>query len=157
MNISELNIFYHPTPILRLTVPGEKSYINVKPVWSAPLSRPGQYLTLLDGKSEEIIMLPNPNALSPLSLKAVEKELHRHYLTATVLRVNNIREEFGATYWDTETNRGPRQFITQNLQENAQWLDDDHLLLRDVDACRFEIPSIAAMDENSQKFVWSVL
>jgi len=153
MNVTELYLFYYPPTHLRLTIPNEKSYITVKPTWSAPLSQPGRYLALLDGNGEEIVLLTDPKVLSPASLKAVQAELRRNYLTAIILRINNVREEFGVTYWDVETDRGQRQFITQNLQENAQRLNDDHLLLLDVDNCRFEIPSIAALDDYSQKIV----
>lgn len=43
--------------------------------------------------------------------------------------------------------------MTQNLQENAVWLSDAHLLLLDVDGNRFEIPDVAQMDEASRRFI----
>jgi len=49
MQPSELKIFYDPKDQLRLTVGDDKSYITVKPVWAAPLSRPEKFLALLDG------------------------------------------------------------------------------------------------------------
>ena len=62
MDPKSLNLFYHPKDRLRLTVGDEKSYHTVKPAWAAPLSRPGQYLALLDGKGNEIVTLPDPAA-----------------------------------------------------------------------------------------------
>jgi hypothetical protein len=157
MTPSTFEIFHHPQTWLRLTVPGDKSYLSVKPVWSAPLTRPGKYLALLDGKGDEIAMLPDPEVLSSHSLAAVEKELHHRYLTAKILSIKNAYEEFGATYWEVQTNRGPREFITQDLHKNAQWLGEDHLLLFDVDGCRFEIPSVAALDVHSREIIKDVL
>ena len=150
MDVSELKLFYAPKDRLRLTVGDEKSYPTVKPVWSAPLSRPNTYLALLDGKGTEIAMLPDPKALPSDSWNAVQEELRRRYLTATVTAVESARVEFGATYWRVESDRGQREFVTQNLQENALWLSDTHLLLLDVDGNRFEIPSVAALDERSR-------
>ena len=157
MNVSEMNLFYEPKDRLRLTVGSEKSYPTVKPVWSAPLSRPNTYLALLDGKGEQIALLPDPKVLPPDSWDAVQEELRRRYLTATVTVILTARVEFGATYWRVVTDRGERDFVTQSLQENAMWLSDTHLLLLDVDANRFEIPNVAALDVRSQALITAIL
>src|SRR4051812_42277167 len=122
MNPADITLFHHPEERLRLTIRDDKSYLTVKPVWAAPLSRPNTYLALLDGKDQEIALVPDLQKLPPASLEAVERELRRRYLTATVQAVNSARQEYGATYWSVETDRGPREFVTQNLQENAQWV-----------------------------------
>jgi hypothetical protein len=157
MNPSDIKLFYAPKDRLRLTVGEERSYLVVKPVWAAPLSRPGKYLVLLDGKGEEIAMLPDPHLLPKESLAAAKEELRRRYLTATITRILNARLEFGATYWSVETDRGPRDFVTQNLQENAMWITSDHLLLLDVDGNRFEIPKIGALDKESRQWIEQIL
>lgn len=153
----KLDLFYMPKDRLRLTVREECSYVTVKPVWAAPLSHPERYLALLDGKGSEIVTLPDPESLSPASLKVVREELSRRYLTARVIAIHEAQSEFGATYWHVETDRGPRDFVTQSLQENAQWLSDRHLLLVDVDGNRFEIPDVEALDVRSRGFVEAIL
>ncbi len=157
MNPETLILFYEPKDRLRLTVSGEKSYITVKPVWAAPLSRPNAYLSLLDGKGDEIVTLPDPNSLLPDSLKAVQEELRRRYLTATVTQVISAKVEYGATYWRVDSDRGERDFVTQSLQENAIWLSDRHLLLLDVEGNRFEIPDLTALDAKSQATLHQIL
>ena len=157
MNIADLKLFHEPKDRLRLTVEGDRSYPTVRPAWSAPLSHPRHYLSLLDGKGKEIVMIPDPEELSPESLAAVKLELRRRYLTATVTTITDARVEFGATYWNVETDRGPRDMVTQNLQENAVWLSDSHILLLDVDGNRFEIPDIDALDARSRDFIASIL
>ncbi len=157
MEATSLKLFYHPKDRLRLTIGEDKSYPTVKPAWSAPLSRPNQYLCLLDGKGNEIVMLPNPTELPPNSWEAVQQELRRRYMTGTVAAIHEARVEYGATYWSVETNRGPREFVTQSLQENAQWLSPTHLLLIDVDGNRFEIPDVNALDTRSRNFITAIL
>lgn len=157
MSPDTLKLFYHPKDRLRLTVGEEKSYHTVKPVWAAPLSRPDTYLSLLDGKGNEIVTLPDPNALPPDSLTAAREELRRQYLTATVTAITHAKQEFGATYWHVETDRGTRDFVTQNLQENAVWLSNVHLLLLDVDGNRFEITDTGALDAASRRYVETIL
>ncbi len=152
-----LKLFYEPKDRLRLTIDGDRSYHTVKPAWAAPLSRPGQYLALLDGKGNAIVTLPDPSVLPPESLAAAKEELRRRYLTATVRAIAHAKQEFGATYWSVQTDRGDRDFVTQNLQENAIWLSPTHLLLLDVDGNRFEITDTKALDAVSQQYVAAIL
>lgn len=157
MDIPALELFYEPKDRLRLTVPHDRSYPTVKPVWSAPLSKPGQYLALLDGKGGEIALLPTLDELSPASREAVLAEVHRRYLTARVQAVTHARQEFGVTYWTVDTDRGGRSFVTENLQENAVWLSDTHLLLLDADGNRFEIEDVSRLDDHSRHLVETIV
>ena len=101
--------------------------------------------------------MPDPNVLPPDSLKAAQEELRRRYLTATVRSILHAKQEYGATYWSVATDRGDRDFVTQNLQENAIWLSPTHLLLLDVDGNRFEITDTQALDEASRRAVERIL
>jgi hypothetical protein len=157
MQPDQIHLFYVPKDRLRLTVGEEKSYHTVKPVWASPLTYPNQYLSLLDGKGDEIAMVPDPKSLSKESLEAVQEELRRRYLTASVHHIKYAKVEYGATYWTAVTDRGERDFVTQSLQENAIWLSKHHLLLVDVDGNRFEIPDVTALDAHSQTFIQNIL
>jgi len=152
-----LRLFYEPKDRLRLTIDSDRSYHTVKPAWAAPLSRPGQYLALLDGKGNAIVTLPDPSVLPAASLEAAKEELRRRYLTATVRTITHAKQEFGATYWSVQTDRGDRDFVTQNLQENAIWLSPTHLLLLDVDGNRFEITDTEALEPVSRTYVATIL
>lgn len=156
--MSNYRFFHHPKDRLRLTVGEEKSYPTVKPAWAAPLSYPDTYLALLDGKGNEISTLVNPKQeLEAESYEALMIEVKKRYLTSTITRIDKAKVEFGATYWHVGTERGERDFVTQSLQENAQWLSDHQLLLIDVDGNRFEIPDVAQLDEASRAQLLSVV
>lgn len=157
MNLSTLKLFYEPKDRLRMTIPDDRSYPTVKPVWAAPLSRPGKFLALLDGKGNEIVLLPTLDDLAPDSREAVLAEVRLRYLTARVQAITHARQEFGVTYWSVQTDRGLRDFVTQNLQENAVWLSDTHLLLLDVDGNRFEIEDLAQLDPHSRHLVETIV
>lgn len=152
-----LKLFFLPKDTLRMTVGEDRSYTLVKPAWASPLTYPGRYLALLNGKGEEIVTLADPHALPPDSLTAVQEELRRRYLSSTVKVIQQARTEFGATYWHVVTERGEKDFVTQSLQENAQWLSPTQLLLIDVDGNRFEIPNTEALDPRSQELLAAVV
>jgi hypothetical protein len=151
-------LFHSPKDRLRMTVGDKESYITVKPTWAAPLSHPKRYLALVNGKGEEIATITDPEKdLTPDSFDAVQQEIAKRYLTATVQSIVSAKGEFGSTYWHVESNRGERDFVTQSLQENAQWLSATHLLLIDVDGNRFEIPDTRELDVRSRGILEAIL
>lgn len=157
VDLDQLQLFHIPEDQLRLTVGTDRSYPVIKPVWSAPMSQPGRFLSLVDAKGDEIVLLEDPKALPAASWDALQRELKRRYLTATVQAITHAKVEFGATYWQVETDRGHRDFVTQSLQENAQWLTPTHLLLVDVDGNRFEIPDVENLDSRSRHYIETIL
>ena len=87
----------------------------------------------------------------------VDDELSRRYLTSIVLNINSARNEFGTSYWEVETDRGRREFVVQNVAENARWFGGKRLLITDVDGNRFEIPNLDRLDRASQVLVAQIL
>ena len=157
INPAELRLFYHPEGMARLTVDNDRSYLQVRLALAAPLSRPGQHVSLLNGKGEEIVLLPDLEALEPASRRVAERELQRRYLTSRIGRLLSLKQEFGVTYWEAETDRGTRDFVVRDLQENCVWLSESHLLLVDVDGSRFEIPDRRRLDERGQQLLDAIL
>ncbi len=145
-----MKFFYHPEGRLRLET-DDRCYLQIRPAWAAPVSQPGKYLSFLDGKDDEIMLLPDGlKGLDKEARAIIKDELHRRYLTAYVTKINHAHTEFGSSYWTVETDRGKKDFVTQSLQENAQWHGPTHLLLVDVDGNLFEIRDTTALDPQSQ-------
>lgn len=140
-----------------MTVANEYSFHTVVPAWASPLSHPDKFLSLINVKGEEIILLENAEVLNESSRDVVMEELRRRYLTSTIKQITNAKVEFGATYWSVVTERGPRDFVAQSLQENAQWLSDNHLILVDIDGNRFEIPDVSQLDAKSQNYIYTII
>ena len=157
VDLASVRLFREPAWTLRLTIDGDRSYTRVKIVRAAPLSHPQRYVCFLDAKDEEICMFPDLKQVDEQMLQIIEEELDRRYLTSTIERVDTVRNEFGASYWEVTTNRGEREFVVQNAAENAQWLGEHRLLLVDVDGNRFEIPDLNRLDSKSLGLVEMVL
>lgn len=154
---SSIRVFREPQWKLRLTIVGKVSYPEVKVVRALPLSRPDEFISFLDGKNDEICMIDDLEGLDAPSKEVITEELANRYLTSIVSRVNSVRNEFGTSYWDVETDRGGRDFVVQNVSENARWFGANRLLLLDVDGNRFEIPHLDELDKRSLAFIEQVL
>ena len=157
VDVGTLRIFREPAWMLRLTIDADRSYPWVKIVRAAPLSHPNQYISFLDSEDEEICMIDSLEELDEATRALVKEELDRRYITSTVVRVNAVRNEFGTSYWDVDTDRGRREFVVQNVAENARWLGANRLLLIDVDGNRFELPQLDTLDKKSLRRVQQVL
>lgn len=152
-----LRLFYDPPGTLRLTVGEDYSYPTVRLYQAAPLSMRGRYLSLLDGKGEEITMVETLDSFTPEARTVAEEEMRRRYLTAQVTAITGLRTEFGVTYWHVETDKGVRDFVVQSLSESCVWLSESHILLIDADGNRFEIADRYALDAASRQRLEAVL
>ena len=153
----KIRLFREPPWTLRLTIDGDRSYLKVKVVRAAPLSCPDRYISILDEKDEEVCMVDDLGDLDAGTRAIIGEELERRYLTSIIERIDSLRSEFGTSYWEVKTNRGQREFVVQNVAENARWLGDRRLLLVDVDDNRFEIPDLDSLDKRSLNFIRQVL
>ena len=150
----EIRVFRAPKNTPRMTVKDERSYIRVRPVQASPVSFPDKYIGLLDVKNEEVAFIEDLKDLDEISRQVIQEELARRYLKAKIMRVNSIQMEYGVTYWEAETDRGRREFVTRG-HENTYWVTDTRLLLTDVDGNRFEIIDYLKLDDNSIKLIES--
>jgi hypothetical protein len=153
----DIRLFREPPWALRMAIENDRCYLKVRIVCAAPLSQPSRYICFLDEKNEVICTVEDPNDLDAESRPIVQEELDQRYMTAVIEGIESLRNEFGVSYWDVQTNRGQREFVVQNVSENAQWLSERRLLLVDVDGNRFEIPDLDALDKRSLGFVEMVL
>ena len=142
---------------LRMTIEGDRSYTRVKVVRAAPLSEPDRYICFLDAKDEAICMVKELDEIDSENHGIIREELDKRYLTAYVSRVNSLRNEYGVSYWDVDTDRGRREFVAKNIAENAQWLGEKRLFILDVDGNRFEFSDLSKLDKQSLAFIDVVL
>ena len=152
----QLRIFYDPKGFLRATV-GNRTYLDVTIVRAFPLSPGDPYVGLLSGRLSEIGIIADPTQLDEESHRVIKEELDRRYFTVRIARVNSISEEFGATYWDVETDRGRRSFVAKGIRDNVTYLSQSRILVHDVDGNRYEIPSLAELDPASRSMILRVI
>ncbi|MEK7477401.1 MAG: DUF1854 domain-containing protein [Candidatus Coatesbacteria bacterium] len=161
---------------LKLVTPG-KTWKRVRVRLGRPLFRPDEFATvLIDGEggkawagrghgghghmrfgTHEVALIMNLPGLSPEARKVLEEHRLNHDLTCAILKVNSLQHQFGAAFWDVDTDKGPRQFVIRGTTEHVRWLTDDRMLITDVQGNRFEIPSLNGLDRRSQNQIALIL
>ena len=136
-----------------MTLEGERSWTKISPARTFPLSDPEHYIGFLDGGGKDIGMLYDPSQLDHDSRRVVEEEVERRYFVPVIDRVISVKEEFGAVYWNVETDRGEKEIVVRNLRDNMQELSATRIIITDVDGNRYEIPDVTKMDNKSQGII----
>ena len=137
---------------LRVTVEGDRSYLEVKAVRAFPHSDPSNYISLLDRKERDMVIgtIVDPRGLDSASRALLDEAIERQYFIPTITRVVTLKEEYGAVYCDVETDRGPRHFVAKGLRDGIQEMPDGTLLIPDIDGSRYRVPDVTRLDPRSR-------
>ena len=134
-----------------MAVIGDADPIPVRLVHPRPISAPHQEISIMDIKGKkELAWLDSLHRLDIDSRAIAEAELWKTYRICKVSRIVKSDVNHGHRYLRVETDRGDRYFNLREPGKNITRLSEDHLVLRDSMGNRYEIPSIAALDEESR-------
>ena len=139
--------------VLHVSVDGEE-FSNVRAVRVFPISHRADYVSFLDEKGKEVLLLAHPHQLDKASLKVLMQALERMYYVARILRVDSISETMGVTHWQVLTDRGYASFEVVDRQ-HIRKLPRGRYIIVDADGNRFEIPDVSALDSRSQSLIFS--
>ncbi len=83
----------------------------------------------------------------------VTHELEKRYFVPEIIKVKNAKEEFGHTYWETETTAGERNFTTFDMSSSLIRISENSVMLIDVDGSRYLIPDLKKADDKAMKIL----
>jgi len=152
-----LRLFRDASGRLRLTIEGDRSYLEVKVVRAFPLSDPDHYIGFLDSRDKVIGLVVHVEELESASRQMVVEELRRRYFTPTIQRIFRMKEEFGAVYCEVETDHGRRHFVAKGIRDAMEDLGEGELLFVDVDGNRYRIADWRRLDVRSRRLLERVI
>lgn len=116
-----------------------------------PFDMPWQYIAVLDAHEREIGMIEALSLFDAETEALLREELARIYYTPKIRRILSMKERYGFSYWQVDTDDGDLSFTVQDTFRNLLRIGEDRLAIFDVDGNRFEIESLAALDRKSYK------
>lgn len=124
-----------------------RSWRRVQVARAFPLSKPDQYIGLRDAADKDVGMLATLDGLDTESRKIIDEELKRRYFLPIIQQVYSVKEEFGITTWDVETDKGRQTFLVQNLRESVwDMVPGERAIITDKDGMRYEFPDLTRLD-----------
>lgn len=145
-----------PGGFLQLTVDGT-FYPRVTLYRTFPFTYPEEYISVRDMEGNEIGLLRSFDGFAPEIVEAFREELARRYFAPKITRIKSLKEEFGYSYWEVDTDAGPRRFTVRDLQQSLILLSPEHILILDVDGNRFEIPDYTKLDPTSRRYIENLI
>lgn len=142
---------------LNLRIGRKKPCPRVNLYRSYPLSRPDELISVRDSKDVEIAIIASLHDFDHDTILLIEEELNRRYFTPSIQKLISLKEEFGYTYWDADTDSGFCRFTVKGGENNVILLSENMLLIIDVDGNRFEFPDFQKCDSKSTKIIDSML
>ncbi|MGI6264363.1 MAG: DUF1854 domain-containing protein [Acutalibacteraceae bacterium] len=126
---------------------GGKTYPRVAVHRCFPFSDPERYLSIREpeGDGREIGLIDDLKAMPETTRALLEGQLALRYFTPKIRRIRDIKEEYGYSYWDVQTDRGDCRFTVRMGGSNVYAIGKDRYLVNDLDGNRFEIPDLYAL------------
>lgn len=104
-------------------------------------------------KNTELGIIENLSLFAEKERELIAEELQKRYFVPEITKVKNAKEEFGHTYWETETTAGERNFTTFDMSSSLVRIDKNSVMLIDVDGSRYLIPDLKKADEKAMKIL----
>ena len=152
---SSISLTKEPWSELTLTLKeGERvtTYRDVRVRLAFPLSQGDRAVSFLLQDGTELGTLQDINSLDPASAEVLRSVLEITYFIPRIVKVREIREEFGVNRWTVETDRGPRTFDVQSRQD-IRPAGPGRYIIRDIDGNRYEIRDVNALDAESRSWL----
>ncbi|MBJ6361134.1 DUF1854 domain-containing protein [Paenibacillus sp. GCM10012307] len=138
--------------MLSVTV-GDQTHPVVYVHCSFPHTNKRMYLSVRTVENKEIGMIRSLEDFSEEIAQLLEEQLQIRYFTPEIKRVIAVKEEFGYSYWETETTAGLCRFTVRNGGGNAKLVTPNRLLVTDVDGNRFVIPDMNRLTDKEYRMV----
>jgi hypothetical protein len=135
-----------------------RSWRRIQVARAFPLSKPNQYIGLRDAADKDVGMLATLDGLDAESRSIIDEELNRRYFLPIIQHVHTVKEEYGITTWDVDTDKGRRTFMVQNLRESVwEMVPNQRAIITDKDGLRYEFPDLTGLDAKTMSVLSRVL
>lgn len=123
-----------------------------------PISNRSAYISLIDESEHEVAFVRALEELDESSRKALEGCFDEYYMIPKILRVIEVEDQFGVLKWTVETDCGTVKFGIRNRNSDIKRLEcNTHILIRDSNDNRYEIPDTSKLDKHSLHLLFSYL
>ena len=120
-----------------------------------PHSDPTHFISIREPQADgkEIGLVEDLEALPREMQTLLNEQMALRYFMPKILRVHKIREEYGYSYWDVETDRGACRFTVRMGGSTVYSIGQNRYLVNDLDGNRFEIPDVTALSARELKML----
>lgn len=121
---------------------GEKEYSRIGVYLTFPLTEPEEYISIreADEKAKEIGIIEKLSELDKDQQDMIREQIKLRYFMPTIIKVLDIKDEYGYAYWNVITSFGACRFTTRMSGDAVILLGEARLMVTDIDGNRYDIP-----------------
>lgn len=135
--------------LVKLTMQNGAVLSALEPRRLFPVSRPDDYITLLDEEGKERAVIRSLSDLNAPSAAVIRKSLADYYLVPHILRIISKSDKYGTLCWTVETDRGICSFDIRNRNHDIQVTRSGFVRVRDASDNRYVIEDCNKLDRHS--------
>lgn len=131
----------------------DKEYTRVGVYLTFPLTNPEEFISIreADEKAKEIGMIEKLSQLEPDQQEMIREQIKLRYFIPVIIKVMDVKDEYGYAYWHVQTNFGVCRFTTRMSGDAVVSLSDSRLMVTDIDGNRYEIPDFYKLSITERK------
>ena len=132
---------------------GEKEYSRIGVYLTFPLTEPEEYISIResDEKAKEIGIIEKLSELDKDQQEMIREQIKLRYFMPTIVKVLDIKDEYGYAYWNVTTSFGACRFTTRMSGDAVIFLGESRLMVTDIDGNRYEIPDFYKLSVGERK------
>ena len=132
---------------------GEKEYSRIGVYLTFPLTEPEEYISIreADEKAKEIGIIEKLSELDKDQQEMIREQIKLRYFMPTIVKVLDIKDEYGYAYWNVMTSFGACRFTTRMSGDAVIFLGESRLMVTDIDGNRYEIPDFYKLSVGERK------
>lgn len=138
--------------MLAVTVNGEE-HPCVYVCCSFPHTNETAYLSIRNTDNKEIGMVRSLDDVDNDTAQLLLNQLQIRYFAPRIIRLLSVKEEFGYSYWEAETDSGVCRFTVRGGGGQVKLVTPVRLLITDVDGNRFIIPDYTALADKEFRMI----
>ena len=130
-----------------------KTYPRVAIHRCFPHSDPTHYISVreVENDGKEIGLIEDLSLLPKEVQEMLNEQMELRYFSPKILKIHDIKAEYGYSYWDVTTDRGRCRFTARMGGGSVYSIGKDRYLVNDLDGNRFEIPNITLLTAKEAK------
>lgn len=123
---------------------------GVRPLRLFPFSAREGWVSIVNAKGAELILIPDVALLLPADRKILEVELAEREFVPVLKRIVSFSGMLEPCEWVVDTDRGRVKFVLQK-EEDVRRLGPDKALVIDAVGIRYLVPEISSLDAYSRR------
>lgn len=120
---------------------------------SFPHSNKRIFISVRTSENKEIGIIKSLDDFPNDIVNLLEEQIQMRYFAPEITKVIKIHDEFGYSYWETETNAGHLRFTVRKGGGNVKLVSANKVMISDVDGNRFMIENINALSDKEYRMV----